>query len=111
MAEYKPGVEFFQVSVVTQAMGHITDQAIQQENAEARAVVISMPLVSISFTELDQEQKTDSSGKVLFELVSHVEDIEMAAQGQFVQSDVLVRKWCAKEQFCRNASCANCGAG
>ncbi len=89
--ESVPEVELFPACAVTRAMGRVKDEAAQQAK-----VVIPVPLKSISHSEFILEQKSDPSVKALFELVSPVVDMETSAQGYFVESDVLLHKWCAQ---------------
>jgi len=92
--EVLPEVEWFPVCAVTRAMRRGEDEAEKQKVVESTAVVIPVPLESISQGELIEGQKSDPLIKALFELASPVGDMETAAQGYFVQKDVLVRKWC-----------------
>lgn len=94
-AKVEPETELFPVCAVTWAMGHPTVETVHKEKDDVKAVVIPVPLESIAHSDLVQEQYSDPSLNALFELVSPVSDIETAAQGYFVQGDVLVRKWCA----------------
>lgn len=65
-------------------------EAAQKPKTET-TVNLPIPFQTISKTELFQAQKSDPSLKILFD-----SDMESAAQGYFVQGNVLVRKWCAQ---------------
>ncbi len=65
-AESEPEVELFPACAVTRTMGRVKDEAAQQAQAEAKVVLIPVPLKSVSHSELIQEQKSDPSVKALF---------------------------------------------
>lgn len=76
-------------------MSHEENEAARQPKTVTK-VVLPVPLQTISKMELVQAQKSDSSLKTVFESVSPSSEMESAAQGFFVQDDVLVYRWCTQ---------------
>lgn len=102
--------ESFPACAVTRSMSRERKEAAQRPKRET-TVNFPIPLQTISKTELIQAQKSDPSLKVLFESVLPTADMASAAQGYFVQGEVLVRKWCAQGGgFCGETGGTNSSA-
>lgn len=90
--------EVFTACTVTRAMtGHNEDFSAHatEVNDETELPVLSLsntPL-SVSHSELVNEQKADPTLKELFQSVFPADEMKNRAQGYFIQKEVLVRKW------------------